>query len=241
MKAVSTTRLGGHSDAPFGSFNCGDHVGDHPSHVEQNRQQLSGYFDEQPIQWLNQVHGNHVHELTSYSPNAITADAVFTRMANQPIAVLTADCLPILLASEHSSEYETEIAAIHAGWRPLASGIVENTVTKFSCQSRNIHAWLGPCIGNQAFEVGSEVREQFMELSADNGACFKNSAPGKFIADLPRLATNALRQLGVVNIYQSSYCTVSNPNEFFSYRRDGRTGRMATVIMKNSLAGSVTQ
>ncbi|WP_394176751.1 peptidoglycan editing factor PgeF [Thalassotalea litorea] len=234
IKGASTTRQGGHSDAPFHSFNLGAHVGDNLANVNANRQRLVDYFG-QPIQWLEQVHGNHVHELTTYTKTPVTADAVFTRLANQPIGVLTADCLPILLASASG----TELAAIHAGWRPLVSGIVENTVQKFTCKTRNIHAWLGPCIGAQQFEVGPEVRAQFIQINTDNDVFFKQTGNGKFIGDLHGLAIKILQQLGVQHIQRSQCCTVSSGNDFFSYRRDGQTGRMATVIMKNSLAGPV--
>ncbi|TKB44278.1 peptidoglycan editing factor PgeF [Thalassotalea mangrovi] len=228
VKALSTTRTGGVSLAPYDSFNLGDHVGDEQLKVVTNRQKLTAAVNGQSIQWLNQVHGDRVHELTAYSAKPYTADAVYTRLDNQPISILTADCLPILLAAEDGSE----IAAIHAGWRPLAAGIVVNTLNYFQSPATNVHAWLGPCIGPQKFEVGAEVRQQFVLNSIDNEQYFEKQSDGKYLANLQGIATTTLQQLGVIHITRSPYCTVSNPESFFSYRRDGQTGRMATVITK---------
>ncbi|QDP03005.1 peptidoglycan editing factor PgeF [Thalassotalea sp. PS06] len=227
--AHSTTRTGGYSQSPFDSLNLGGHVGDDRESVEKNRQLLSEKYFGDPVQWLNQIHGDEVVELTAYSQSPLTGDAVYTRLQNQPIAILTADCLPILLASENGDE----IAAIHAGWRPLAAGIVDKTLDKFDGAPEHIHAWLGPCIGNQKFEVGAEVRKAFLQVSRENDTCFSAVAEGKFLADLPQLAINNLQRLGIHRIARSPYCTVSNPQSFFSYRRDGKTGRMASVIAIN--------
>ncbi len=225
--AATTTRSGGFSEPPYRSFNLGDHVGDNPNDVINNRQLLSDLLPhKQSVQWLNQVHGSEVVEINSPSGNLISADAAYTTKANVALAVLTADCLPILLVNKQA----TEIAAIHGGWRPLAANIIQHTLAKFSCDAQNIIAWLGPCIGNKAFIVGVEVKQQFTLIDQQLSSAFSLQANGKYLADLHCIAKHLLSQAGVTAISQLQECTVANSDKYFSYRRDGKTGRMASII-----------
>ncbi|WP_194866866.1 peptidoglycan editing factor PgeF [Pseudoalteromonas sp. PPB1] len=227
--ALSTTRQGGVSAAPFDGFNLACHVGDNPHAVAHNRAQLQAQVPV-PIVWLEQVHGNTVvlaedqYDIT-HTPQA---DAIFTRSSQIALAIMTADCLPVLLASDDGQE----VAAVHCGWRPLAADILAETIALFSAPRSRIHAWLGPAIGPRAFEVGEEVREQFVARQQAHLSAFKAQANGRYLADIYTLATQQLTQLGVQSVSVHAQCTVSNPQQFFSYRRDGQCGRMASLIWR---------
>ena len=226
VRAVSTTRMGGVGDAPWNTFNLGSHVGDNLDVVKKNRGRLVeiAQLPAPPI-WLNQIHSDRV--INAAVPSAILADAdaSFSREAGSVCVVMTADCLPVLFCNRQG----TQVAAAHAGWRGLCDGVLENTLTTFNDDPSDIIAWIGPAIGPQAFEVGAEVRTAFVSHQEEAGQCF--TARGeKYLADLPRLAELRLKRAGVDAIYQSQRCTFSEAEYFFSYRRDGQTGRMASLV-----------
>jgi YfiH family protein len=222
VRAVSTLRVGGVSAGPFASLNLGDHVGDGPSRVAENRHRLRAALalPADPL-WLNQVHGIEV--VRADSPDTREADAAWTAARGVVCAVMTADCLPILLCDRQG----TRVAAVHAGWRGLANGVVEAAVSVLDAPDPL--AWLGPAIGPEAFEVGEEVRQVFIERLGDSSDAFR-PANGKWRADLYTLARRVLHRAGVTAVHGGGYCTHSDPARFFSYRRDGQTGRMASLI-----------
>lgn len=226
VRACSTTRLGGVSGAPYDSLNLGNHVGDDPLHVQDNRQRLAAAAG-LPVMphWLEQVHGTEVINLDKTSPASLTGDAAYTTRKDRVCAVMTADCLPVLFCSADGRE----VAAAHAGWRGLQAGVLEQTLRHFRARSADILAWMGPAIGPQQFEVGGEVREAFMQgdPAADCAFIPRN---GKFLADIYQLARLRLQAAGVSQVFGGDDCTVSDAGRFFSYRRDGTTGRMATLI-----------
>lgn len=225
IRACSTTRHGGCSREPYASLNLGNHVGDDIACVAENRRRLvaGGALPAQP-HWLQQVHGTQVVNLDEATP-ATTGDAVYTSRPGKVCAVMTADCLPVLFCSVKGDE----AAAAHAGWRGLQAGVLEQTLKAFRAAPSEMMAWLGPAIGPQQFEVGAEVREAFM--ASDPAAAQAFVAHGdKYMADIFQLARLRLRAAGVSRIYGGEYCTVSHPQQFFSYRRDGVTGRMASLI-----------
>lgn len=225
--ATTTSRDGGFSAPPFDGFNVGSHVADNIQHVLQNRQLLSQLFKSgQPIQWLNQVHGADVAQVTEHQNTPITADAAFTKSTDVTLAILTADCLPILLVNQQG----TEIAAIHGGWKPLAADIIKNTLNKFTCKGATVKAWLGPCIGKEAFEVGPEVKTKFVELDQGLETCFSKQPNDKYLADLHAIARLLLTKETVQSIAALNDCTFTQADKYFSYRRDGQTGRMASLI-----------
>ena len=226
VRAVCTTRVGGCSRGAFASLNLAAHVGDDPDDVARNRTQLRAVLDlpGEPA-WLEQVHGSEV--IGARGPQPRRADASFARAAGVVCAVLTADCLPVLLCDTAGSR----VAAAHAGWRGLAAGVLENTVAALNAP--DLMAWLGPAIGQQAFEVGAEVRQAFVAPHPDCAAAFAQAGGGKWRADLYELARLALRRAGVREIYGGGWCTYGEPERFFSYRRDGATGRMASLIWLN--------
>lgn len=230
--ALSTTRLGGTSAAPFDSLNVGAHVGDEAVCVAANREQLLALLPPgSRIAWLEQVHGTAVAQVPAVSA-PLPADASVSRTSGAACTVMTADCLPVLLCDDRGEV----VAAAHAGWRGLVAGVLERTVEAMACPGERLMAWLGPAIGPDAFEVGAEVREQFLAASPDTqavGACFRDSPgrPGHFLADLYSLARLRLQACGVSSLYGGDHCTFSDPERFFSYRRDGRTGRMASLIL----------
>lgn len=223
VHALQTTRQGGLSIAPFNSLNLGSHVGDNPLLVEKNRQCLADKLPSEPI-WLEQVHGTQVihAEHASCYP---TADACVAHSTRAVCVVMTADCLPVLLCDQTG----TVVAAAHAGWRGLAAGVIETTVNAMQVPATQIMAWLGPAIGPEAFEVGPEVRETFIQHDVSAASAFKPHAD-KYLADIYMLARQRLAAVGVTMIYGGQYCTVSDQERFFSYRRDGRTGRMASMV-----------
>ena len=225
VRACSTTRHGGVSAEPWHSLNLGAHVGDIESHVRENRQRLvvEAQLPSMP-QWLNQVHGTDVVRLPSevILPDA---DAAVTRESGVVCAVMTADCLPVLFCSKDGKE----VAAAHAGWRGLCNGVLEKTLAQFHCPPADILVWLGPAIGPQAFEVGEEVRAAFMTFDPAAQQAFR-AVGDKYFADLWLLARQRLSAAGVNAISGVTRCTYTESDDFFSWRRDGVTGRMATLI-----------
>ena len=227
VKALCTARRGGVSKGPYAEMNLGDHVGDDPSAVAQNRAILRDKLalPAEP-HWLSQVHGCDVAKAAE-DPRGCRADAIVATDARQVCAVLTADCLPLLLCDRKG----TRVAAVHAGWRGLAAGVVEAAVEGLDVPPTEVLCWLGPAIGPDAFEVGPEVLERFVELGGDAaGAVFRPGAKGKWLADLYALAAQRLSRFGVHRVWGGGLCTFSDQQNFFSYRRDGVTGRMASLI-----------
>ena len=226
VRAASTTRWGGVSQPPCDSLNLAGHVGDDPLDIAENRRRLAGALNlvHEPA-WLEQVHGTTVVKAETVSAPVI-ADAACTRVPGRPCVVMTADCLPVLLCDRAG----TVVAAAHAGWRGLAAGMIGATVARMKRPSIELLAWLGPAIGPDAFEVGEEVRAAFLRLDAGNALCFRPSPAGRWLADLYELARRQLRGLGISAIYGGEFCTFSEPERFFSYRREPRTGRMASLI-----------
>ena len=224
VKALVSTRLGGASKGPFESLNLGTHVGDDLQTVNLNRQNLEQHLPQAPM-WLNQVHGIDVIRGSDYS-RVCDGDASMSQSVNQVCAVMTADCLPVLFCDEHG----TQVAAAHAGWRGLVDGVLEATVATFE-QPSQVIAWLGPAIGPDAFEVGDDVRDVFCAQHDQAAAHFKPSVnPNKWLADLYGLARMRLSLVGVSQVYGGDFCTYHDAKRFFSYRRDGQTGRMAACI-----------
>lgn len=226
VRAFSTTRHGGVSREPFDSMNPAGHTGDDPDHVVENRRLLKRHagLEKEPL-WLSQVHGDKVVDATR-AAQGVQADGSVSSAVGVACAVLTADCLPVLLCDTAG----TQVAALHAGWRGLAGGILEAGVRSMQVPPQNILAWLGPCIGPRAFEVGEEVRQAFVSEMSEAAAAFTPSRPEHWLADLQNLAELRLNQSGVNNVYKEMRCTSSQPADFFSYRRDGVCGRMASVI-----------
>lgn len=225
IRAASTLRPGGVSRAAHASLNLGAHVGDEPESVAENRRRLAEALalPSEPV-WLSQVHGTRV--VRADAPQALTADAAYTQAAGVVCAVMTADCLPVLLCSRDGAT----VAAAHAGWKGLASGVIEATVEAIG--TRDVMAWLGPAIGPETFEVGDEVRAAFLTNDAGFAPGFRAVGDGKWLADLYRLARVVLNRLDITDIHGGAWCTHGNPDDFFSYRRDRETGRMATLIWR---------
>ena len=223
VRALQTTRLGGVSRPPYDSLNLGTHVGDDPLAVAANRNRLSALVPGEPV-WLEQVHGTRV-EQADVAGCAPAADACVSRHPHGVCVVMTADCLPVLFCDKAG----TVVAAAHAGWRGLADGVIEFTVQAMQAAPADLMAWLGPAIGPQAFEVGPEVRAIFVAHDPAAAAAFVPQG-AKFLADLYLLARQRLAAVGVTGVYGGDLCTFSDPQRFFSYRRDGRTGRMASMI-----------
>ena len=227
MHALSTTRQGGVSQPPYASFNLGAHVGDDPAAVAANRALLRQQLPAEPA-WLNQVHGITVVDAASVAGTPVDADASFSRTPGVVCAVMTADCLPVLFTDRAGSV----VAAAHAGWRGLLAGVLEATLAAMACPAHEVLAWCGPAISRDAFEVGSEVRAAFVAHNPAAAAAFSPLPDGKWLADLPGLARQRLLAAGVPDnqCVDSELCTVIEREQFFSYRRDGSTGRMASLI-----------
>jgi YfiH family protein len=232
VRVVSTLRGspsgGGASKAPYACFNLGSSVGDDPLAVAENRRilRLEAGLPAEPS-WLAQVHGVTVADLDEGGPLAAT-DAAITRRPGKICTILTADCLPIVFATDTGDT----VAAAHAGWRGMAAGVVGATVRAMAAQPERLIAWLGPAIGPSHFEVGGEVREAFLSSDPGAGDAFKATLTGKFMADLAMLARRQLKDLGVERIYGGGECTYARADRYFSYRRDGVTGRQATLIWR---------
>lgn len=232
VQAVFTTRLGGVSVGVFSGLNLGAHVEDDPACVADNRRQLREQLQltQEPV-WLTQVHGTKVYpvrEAAEAQPALPPqADAAVTRLVGVPLTVMTADCLPVLFCDRAGSV----VATAHAGWRGLCDGVLEQTVAAMGAPSSEILAWLGPAIGSSAFEVGDEVRSAFVAQDPAAAEAFvPGMSAGKWLADLYRLARQRLNAVGVEQIYGGQLCTFSDPARFYSYRRDGQTGRMSGLI-----------
>ncbi|OIQ82221.1 laccase domain protein YfiH [mine drainage metagenome] len=231
-RALFTTRRGGLSVAPYDSLNLGDHVGDAPAAVAANRALVLDALREEGLQriaWLEQVHGSEVVDLDAWDGFAVPrADAAVTSRRGLAACVLVADCLPVLLAAPGA------VGAAHAGWRGLAGGVVENCARalcdKAGCTPAEVQAWLGPAIGPRAFEVGDEVREAFVVSDAQASRAFLRLRAGYWLADLFTLARRRLRAFGVSAIHADDICTVSNPHDCYSYRRDRVCGRQAGLV-----------
>lgn len=224
VKAISTTRKAGVSKAPWNSLNLGAHVKDDKAHVQRNRTRLrlEAGLPSEPL-WMEQTHGIHVLENEDVGN---PADARFSNISGVVCAVMTADCLPVLFCNEQG----TAVAAAHAGWRGLAAGVLEQTLRCFAQPNSSIMAWLGPAIGPRAFEVGDDVRDEFVCQHPQAETAFREKSAGKWLADIYALARLRLRLNGVARIYGGDFCTYSDEARFFSYRRDGKTGRMASLI-----------
>lgn len=235
VRAVSTTRNGGVSCGRYASFNLGTHVGDDPRAVAENRLQLRAELGlSREPRWLAQVHGACVLTLEDAAGKQAgggpgkspSADATVTRLPGQACVVMTADCLPVLLCDRAGKI----VAAAHGGWRGLAAGILENTLAAMHLAPAEILAWFGPAIEPEAYEVGDEVRAAFIEDHAEADQAFEPRSAGKWLCDLYLIASQRLRRAGVRHIYGGGFCTYSDCERFFSYRRDGECGRMATLI-----------
>lgn len=221
IHAFTTTRIGGVSAGPWASMNLGAHCGDRSAHVAANRQRLVKHLPG-PVDWLNQVHGTGVHHRVSDTSTGSTADAQWTTDLNRVCAVLTADCLPVVFCSQCSSV----VAVAHAGWRGLADGVLEATVS--ALPDLPLMAWLGPAIGPKVYEVGDDVVECF---PGDREPGFKPHGR-RWLMDIYALARLRLERAGVQSVHGGTHCTYSEPERFYSWRRDGETGRMATVIWR---------
>jgi polyphenol oxidase len=231
VRALSTLRgepTNGASKAPYTSFNLGDHVGDEPIAVAENRRRLrSGAGLPAEPSWLAQVHGVAVADLDQAGPYA-PADAAVARGPKKVCAILTADCLPVVLTADSGGI----IAAAHAGWRGLAAGVIEATVRAMGVPPESLMAWLGPAIGVKHFEVGPEVREALLKGDLQAGEAFELNARGRYQADLRLLARRRLSILGVTRIFGGGECTFAQADRYYSHRRDGITGRQATLIWR---------
>jgi polyphenol oxidase len=223
VHALTTTRAGGASVGPWTSLNLAAHVGDDPAHVAANRAWLRAQLPGEPL-WLEQVHGTDCVVAEAAKGGGI-ADASVSFAPNRICAVLTADCLPVLFCAKDGSA----VGAAHAGWRGLQAGVLENTVRAMKTPPADIMAWMGPAIGPQKFEVGSEVRTLFIAQAAAAEAAFIPYAD-KWLADIYALARLRLNAIGLTDIHGGGLCTVSDAQRFYSYRRDGATGRMASLI-----------
>ena len=245
VRAFTTLRHGaGNSLPPFDHFNLGNRTaadGDDPATVESNRAQLVERFELPSVpHWLRQVHGTEVLRFDAPAPSSAkagegwggaqvlepTADASVTSTPGIVLAILTADCLPVVFANENGGE----IGAAHAGWRGLVAGVLENTVAAMRSPPDRIVAWLGPAAGPQAYEVGAEVFDAFVSQNENAASAFVATRPGHWRVDLYALARQYLTRLGITRVHGGDLCTISDPQRFFSHRRDARTGRMATLV-----------
>lgn len=231
-------------ESSFNSFNLGLHVGDNAEQVISNRNKLKHFIGQQlsisssisdkkiaeevNIQWLEQVHGNVVITVTNVDAQPIIADASITRQKNIALAIMTADCLPILLSHKAGKE----VATIHGGWRPLVANIIAKTIDSMQSKPVDIIAWLGPCIGKDAFEVGGEVKKKFTQLDQTFNHAFVKQNNGKYLADLHKIARLQLESLGVTVIANLEECTYQETDKYYSYRKEQITGRMASVICR---------
>lgn len=240
VRAAFTLRSGGASAAPWDSLNLGAHVGDDLLAVVHNRRRVAQALalPAEP-RWLSQVHGTAVHRAGALARSAPSdaapsgsvpvADAAVTRETGVVLAIMVADCLPVLLAAEDGSV----LGAAHAGWRGLVAGVIERTVESMDQDPSRLHAWLGPCIGPRHFEVGDDVRQAFL-AAGDGPSAFEATPAGRWLCDLPALARARLARLGVTRVAGGRWCTVADPVRFFSHRRDRQTGRMAALLWRET-------
>ncbi len=219
--------MGGCSEGSFASLNLGANSGDDPGSVAANRARVVQLLPSEPA-WLTQLHGNTVVGIDTVG-DPQTADASVSGKAGRVCAVLTADCLPLLLCEQHGHA----VAAVHCGWRGLAAGIIENTVRELGFKPGQLMAWMGPAIGPDRYEVGMDVFEAFTTDSADAGTAFTPGRPGHWQLDLYALVRLLLATVGITDVYGGGYCTFSDAERFYSYRRDGVTGRQASMIWLN--------
>ena len=227
VQALITTRYGGVSTGQYASMNLGDTVGDDPALVRENRRQLCLHLPSEP-RWLQQIHGDTVVEADTVTDLPM-ADASFTLKTDVVCAIRVADCLPVLLCDRNA----TSVGAIHAGWRGLCGGAIENTVARMKVPPAELMAYLGPAIGPGAFEVGEDVYSAFVDHDARAEVAFRSHKTGKWFADLFELARQRLNNAGVKAIYGGTLCTYSDPARFFSHRRDKVSGRMAALIWRS--------
>lgn len=232
VKSLQTTRVGGISVGPYSSLNLGAHVGDNHLFIDHNRQLLAPYLPSSPV-WINQVHGIAVINAAS-SKSLQDADASYSKLANVVCATMTADCLPVLLCDTKG----TVVSAVHAGWRGLCDGVIEAAVHEMAVPPSEVLVWLGPAIGPQSFEVGDDVRTQFITIDPNASLAFKPHAD-KWLCDIYLLAKQRLQRIGVSQIYGATinveFCTYSEVSRFYSFRRDDATGRMASLIWLESI------
>jgi polyphenol oxidase len=233
VRAAFTTRAGGASIPPWNSFNLGTHVGDEPSAVAANRSRLAGLLElsEEPA-WLNQVHGTEVVDLDARPKGNVpaTADASIATLPGRICVVMVADCLPVLFASRDGKR----VAAAHAGWRGLVAGVLERTVSAMGIVPSELSAWLGPAISQPHFEVGDEVRDAFVAVDRGAGERFVPNERGRWQADLVGLAGRRLSAIGIKDVSGGEWCTFADRERFYSYRRDGKGGRMAALIWRTA-------
>lgn len=227
VRAASTTRNGGVSSGAYASLNLGQHVGDDPAAVSENRHRLLAALKlPKGPRWLQQVHGTRVAHLEGM-PVDEPADAAVTAARGEACVIMTADCLPVLLCDAKG----TRVAAAHAGWRGLAANVLEAMVKAMDTEPGEMLAWFGPAIGPAAYEVGEEVRQAFVTQHAAAASAFEpGKSAGKWWCDLYMLAHQRLTAAGVTRIYGGGFCTFTERERFFSFRRDGECGRMATLI-----------
>lgn len=228
VKAAATLRTGGVSEGTFASLNLGVHVGDDPAAVAENRRLLRAAL-QLPVDptWLNQVHGTNVVPTgAGQASSPPTADASVAYSSGSVCVVLTADCLPVLFCDRQG----TRVGAAHAGWRGLVGGVLARAIEALGTPPSQLLAWLGPAIEQDAFEVGPEVQEQFVARDPNNAAAFRGNERGRWQADLYQLARNELARLGVNAIHGGGFKCFADSERFFSYRRENRTGRMATLV-----------
>ena len=225
IRAGTTTRLNGASLPPFDGFNLAGHVGDRPDAVAGNRAQLRRRLNlpEEPA-WLQQQHGNKVIE--PGAQEAAPADGAYTRAAENVCAVLTADCIPLLLCNRDG----TEVAALHVGWRGLCSRVIESGVSMFVAAPHELLAWIGPHIRQQNYETGADVVSACASIWPETRTAIRPGRPDHWYLDLAGLVRAELQQLGVTQVYDSGRCTYADKDLFYSWRRDGVTGRMASLI-----------
>ncbi len=226
IHALVTTRTGGVSTGPHSSFNLGLKAGDDAAAVMHNRARLQTLLP-QPPRWLAQVHGSLVVDADSLN-EAPEADASVAVKTGTVCTIMIADCLPVLFCDRGGSC----VGAAHAGWRGLAGGVLANIVARMPAAPADLIAWIGPGIGREAFEVGDDVWQAFCTSHPENADAFRRHTPGKWLCDLPALARKALQRAGVASIHDSKLCTYSDPQRFYSYRRDGVTGRMAALVWR---------
>jgi polyphenol oxidase len=224
VRALCTTRIGGVSEGVFGTLNLGTHVGDAPAPVASNRALLRSRLPAEPV-WMEQVHGTTVIDAEDAASSPI-ADGAVTRTRGVVCCAMTADCLPVLLADTAGAV----VGVAHAGWRGLANGVIEATVSRMRVAPARLVAYLGPAISRNAYEVGAELQALFVGNDAMAAAAFTPKGDGKYWCDLYALATQRLARLGVPAIFGGQFCTFQDRERFFSFRRDGRTGRMAACI-----------
>ena len=227
VRALCTTRIGGNSLSPYDSFNLATHVGDATDSVVLNRELLKRGLDlpGEPC-WLNQTHSTNVVMLDGSQDYAIDSDAAICQKAGVAAVVMTADCLPILICNQQGDE----VAAVHAGWRGLADGIISVTLKKMRTSPEQLMVWVGPAISQPRFEVGDEVRSQFLNRYENAVLRFKPNRPGHWLCDLPGLAADQFHGLNVTAVYQSGLCSFDDNSKFYSYRRENISGRMASLI-----------